>query len=58
MHEIHLRAQSPSPQGAQHPLHHRDPFDRLLIAQVFLMPAQLHTADSALLPYPERVRLI
>ena len=40
------------------PPHHRDPFDRLLIAQILLMPAQLVTADSALLPYSELVRLI
>lgn len=40
------------------PLHHRDPFDRLLIAQALLMPAQLLTADSALVPYSELVRLI
>ncbi len=40
------------------PLHHRDPFDRLLIAQVLLMPAQLLTADSALVAYSELVRLI
>jgi PIN domain nuclease of toxin-antitoxin system len=38
--------------------HHRDPFDRLLVAQALLMPAQLLTADSALLPYSELVRLI
>jgi PIN domain nuclease of toxin-antitoxin system len=40
------------------PLHHRDPFDRLLIAQALLMPAQLLTADSALVSYSELVRLI
>lgn len=40
------------------PLHHRDPFDRLLIAQVLLLPAQLLTADSILVPYSELVRLI
>lgn len=40
------------------PLHHRDPFDRLLIAQILLMPAQLLTADAALLPYSELVQLI
>lgn len=40
------------------PPHHRDPFDRLLIAQVLLMPAQLLTADSALVPYSELVRLV
>lgn len=43
---------------ARLPLHHRDPFDRLLIAQTLLMPAQLLTADSALVPYSELVRLI
>lgn len=40
------------------PLHHRDPFDRLLIAQALLMPAQLVTADAALVPYSELVRLV
>lgn len=43
---------------ARLPLHHRDPFDRLLIAQTLLMPAQLLTADSALVPYSELVRVI
>lgn len=40
------------------PLHHRDPFDRLLVAQALLVPAQLLTADAALVPYSELVRLI
>lgn len=40
------------------PLRHRDPFDRLLIAQALLMPAQLLTADSALAPYSELVRRV
>ena len=40
------------------PLHHRDPFDRLLIAQVLLLPAQLITADAALVPYSELVQLV
>lgn len=40
------------------PLYHRDPFDRLLIAQSLLMPAQLVTADAALAQYSELVRLI
>lgn len=40
------------------PLHHRDPFDRLLIAQALLLPAQLITANAALAPYSELVRLI
>lgn len=43
---------------AQLPPHHRDPFDRLLIAQGLLLPAQLVTADAALVPYSELVRLI
>ncbi len=40
------------------PLHHRDPFDRLLIAQILLLPAQLLTVDAALVPYSELVRLV
>lgn len=40
------------------PPHHRDPFDRLLIAQVLLLPAQLITADAALVPYSELVQLV
>lgn len=40
------------------PLHHRDPFDCLLIAQVLLLPAQLVTADAALGLYSELVRLV
>lgn len=40
------------------PPHHRDPFDRLLIAQALLLPAQLVTADAVLVPYSELVRLI
>lgn len=45
-------------QVAHLPLHHRDPFDRLLIAQVLLMPAQLITADAVLVPYSELVWLV
>jgi PIN domain nuclease of toxin-antitoxin system len=40
------------------PLHHRDPFDRLLIAQALLEPATLLTADRALTQYSELVELI
>jgi PIN domain nuclease of toxin-antitoxin system len=43
---------------AQLPLHHRDPFDRLLLAQTLLLPAQLITADAAMVPYSELVRLV
>jgi len=37
---------------------HRDPFDRLLIAQAMTEPATLYTADRQLLPYSDRVRRI
>lgn len=43
---------------AELPHHHRDPFDRLLIAQAMTEPLVLLTADSALLPYSELVRLV
>jgi PIN domain nuclease of toxin-antitoxin system len=35
--------------------HHRDPFDRLLVAQAMTEPALLYTADVQLLPYSELV---
>jgi len=34
------------------PFHHRDPFDRLLIAQAILENAPILSADSAFDPYP------
>ncbi|WP_293368918.1 type II toxin-antitoxin system VapC family toxin [Phenylobacterium sp.] len=37
------------------PMHHRDPFDRLLVAQALTEPARLYTADAALEPYSELV---
>ncbi len=37
------------------PHHHRDPFDRLLIAQALTEPAALYTADSQLMAYPALV---
>jgi PIN domain nuclease of toxin-antitoxin system len=40
------------------PLHHRDPFDRLLVAQAMNGPLQLITADPLLKPYSELVTLI
>jgi PIN domain nuclease of toxin-antitoxin system len=33
------------------PLHHTDPFDRLLLAQAFMEPLRLVTADKALSAY-------
>lgn len=40
------------------PLHHRDPFDRLLVAQAMTTPATLLTADAALTAYSELVQKI
>lgn len=40
------------------PLHHRDPFDRLLVAQAMTEPAFLYTTDPALNPYTDLVRLV
>ena len=37
------------------PHHHRDPFDRLLVAQAMTEPAVLYTADPRLLLYSELV---
>ena len=37
--------------------HHKDPFDRLLVAQALAEPAVLLTADRQLLAYSELVRL-
>jgi PIN domain nuclease of toxin-antitoxin system len=41
---------------AELPWHHRDPFDRLLIAQALSLPARLLTADAILLRYSELVQ--
>jgi PIN domain nuclease of toxin-antitoxin system len=43
---------------AQLPPLHADPFDRLLVAQAQQEPLHLLTADTALVPYSELVRLI
>jgi PIN domain nuclease of toxin-antitoxin system len=37
---------------------HRDPFDRLLIAQAIAEPARFYTADAALEPYSDLVKLV
>ena len=37
------------------PHHHRDPFDRLLVAQAVMEPAMLYTADTQLQIYSELV---
>jgi PIN domain nuclease of toxin-antitoxin system len=43
---------------AKLPLHHADPFDRMLIAQAFLEPLRLVTADKALVAYGGAVEFI
>ena len=40
------------------PPHHRDPFDRLLVAQAMAGPMRLYTADPLLPPYTELVTLV
>lgn len=40
------------------PMHHKDPFDRLLIAQALTEPARLLTADSVLQSYSELVETV
>ncbi|ROH88126.1 type II toxin-antitoxin system VapC family toxin [Pseudomethylobacillus aquaticus] len=39
------------------PLHHRDPFDRLLISQAMALPAYLLTSDALLGQYSELVKI-
>jgi PIN domain nuclease of toxin-antitoxin system len=40
------------------PLLHRDPFDRVLVAQAIVEPATLYTTDQQLVPYWDLVRRI
>lgn len=40
------------------PWHHRDPFDRLLVAQALTEPLHLMTADRQLVPYSGLVMLV
>ena len=40
------------------PFHHRDPFDRLLVAQAIAEPLRLLTADAALKAYSELVTVV
>ena len=40
------------------PLHHRDPFARLVVAQALSAPMHLYTADPALPPYSELAHLV
>jgi PIN domain nuclease of toxin-antitoxin system len=43
---------------AKLPLHHADPIDRMLIAQAFLEPLRLVTADKVLVAYSGAVEFI
>jgi PIN domain nuclease of toxin-antitoxin system len=43
---------------AELPWHHRDPFDRLLVAQALSVPARFLTADAVLMRYSELVQQV
>jgi PIN domain nuclease of toxin-antitoxin system len=45
-------------QVAKMPQHHRDPFDRLLIAQAMSEPVRFYTVDPLLPQYSELVTLV
>ncbi|MFY7959482.1 MAG: type II toxin-antitoxin system VapC family toxin [Elsteraceae bacterium] len=56
---IELPVSSRDAIGVQHlPAHHKDPFDRLLIAQALAGPYQFLTSDSALAAYSPLVSLV
>ena len=55
--ELPVRAQHAA-RVASLPLHHGDPFDRLLVAQALTEPLRLVTADAVLARYTELVELI
>ena len=40
------------------PPHHRDPFDRVIVAQAMTEPLHLYTADAKLGPYSPLVRVV
>ncbi len=55
--ELPIRSEA-AVQVGKLPLYHRDPFDRLLIAQAMIEPVRFYTADASLPPYSELVTLI
>ena len=55
--ELAVRWNAAALVGQLPPLH-RDPFDRVLVAQAIVEPATLYTADPQLLPYSDLVRHI
>jgi PIN domain nuclease of toxin-antitoxin system len=52
--ELPIRAAAALKVGSL-PQHHRDPFDRLLVAQAMTEPAMLYTTDAQLRRYSELV---
>ena len=40
------------------PLHHRDPFDRIIVAQAVIEPIHLYTVDHKLVPYSPLVHVV
>lgn len=56
-HELTVRS-SAALRVADLPHHHRDPFDRLLVAQAIDEPATLLTADAKLTVYSELVEAV
>ncbi|MBL8288338.1 MAG: type II toxin-antitoxin system VapC family toxin [Rubrivivax sp.] len=55
--ELHVTA-SHAAGAADLPLHHNDPFDRLLVAQARAEPLKLVTADEVLAKYSDLVVLV
>ena len=55
--ELAVRSNAAALAG-QLPLLHRDPFDRVLVAQAIVEPATLYTADQQLVPYSDLVRRV
>jgi len=55
--ELQIRSDA-AVQVGKLPLHHRDPFDRLLISQAMIETVRFYTSDPMLPPYSELVTLI
>lgn len=56
-HELPIRARHAAAVAIL-PLHHTDPFDRLLLAQAFTEPLRFLTADHALAKYGTLVQVV
>jgi PIN domain nuclease of toxin-antitoxin system len=55
--EMTLRWQAAA-RVADLPMHHRDPFDRAIVAQAITEPLHLYTVDRKLAPYSPLVRVV